>query len=87
EPTNHLDIDALALAIKNFERSVVIVSHGFRLLSQVAEELWEVADKTVHNQTKGDISIIDRKRNLMKHSEAQLEKVKLISKIATKGKT
>ncbi|KAG1906726.1 uncharacterized protein F5891DRAFT_1182134 [Suillus fuscotomentosus] len=44
EQTNHLDIDALA--IKNFERNVVIVSHVFRLLIQVAEELWEVADKT-----------------------------------------
>jgi len=34
EPTNHLDmgsIDALALAIKEFEGGVVIVSHDFRM--------------------------------------------------------
>ena len=38
------------------------------LISQVAEELWEVADKTINNLTKVDISIIDYKRNLIKES-------------------
>lgn len=45
EPTNTLDmqgIDALAEAINTFEGGVVLVSHDFRLLSQVAREIWVV---------------------------------------------
>lgn len=47
EPTNALDctgIDALAEAINAFEGGVVLVSHDFRLLSQVAREIWVVED-------------------------------------------
>lgn len=40
-------IDALAKAIKAFTGGVVIVSHDFRLISQVAQQLWEVKDKKV----------------------------------------
>jgi len=56
EPTNHLDmqcIDALAGAIKKFEGGVVLVSHDFRLIDQVAKEIW-VCDKGV-GPWKGDI--------------------------------
>ncbi|RXK39065.1 ATP-binding cassette, subfamily F, member 2 [Tremella mesenterica] len=88
EPTNHLDmasIDSLAAAIKEFEGGVVIVSHDFRLISQVAEDLWEVKDKKVINLTKQDITIVDYKKALAKRSQAQIEKARLISKTATKG--
>ncbi|POW20507.1 hypothetical protein PSHT_03457 [Puccinia striiformis] len=87
EPTNHLDmesIDALARAIKEFEGGVVVVSHDFRLISQVAEELWEVKNKKIVNLTKQDIDIKSYKSMLAKNSAAQIEKAKLVSK-ATKG--
>lgn len=57
EPTNHLDIetiDALADAIKGFEGGLVLVSHDFRLINQVAEEIW-VCDKQAVTKWKGDI--------------------------------
>jgi len=43
EPTNHLDmecIDSLAEAINAFPGGMVLVSHDFRLIGQVAQEIW-----------------------------------------------
>ena len=74
------------------------------LISQVAEELWEVANKTIKNLTKAEISIVDYKSNLVRQSmyphhflfvaflitpsgNAAIEKAKLFSKTASKGKT
>ena len=57
EPTNHLDmeaIDALADAIKAYNGGLVLVSHDFRLIDQVAEEIWLCEDKKV-TTWKGDI--------------------------------
>nr|XP_060638791.1 ATP-binding cassette sub-family F member 2 [Anolis sagrei ordinatus] len=57
EPTNHLDIetiDALADAISDFEGGMMLVSHDFRLIQQVAQEIW-VCEKRTITKWPGDI--------------------------------
>lgn len=66
EPTNHLDIDtidSLAEALNDFEGGLVLVSHDFRLISQVAEEIWICENETV---TKWNGDILDYKEMLKK---------------------
>ena len=49
EPTNHLDMagrDALADALNAYRGAVILISHDFRLLKIVADNLW-----LVHNHT------------------------------------
>lgn len=58
EPTNNLDIeciDSLAAAIKAFDGGVVLVSHDFRLISQVTDQIW-LCDKKQINIWDGDIT-------------------------------
>jgi len=50
EPTNAADmemIDSMSDAINAFNGGVVVISHDFRLLQQVAEEIW-VIDRGLH---------------------------------------
>jgi len=57
EPTNHLDIeaiDSLAVAINKFKGGLVLVSHDFRLIDQVAKVVWVCDDNDV-KPWKGDI--------------------------------
>jgi len=63
EPTNHLDIDAidsLASAIKAFDGGLVLVSHDFRLIDQVASEIW-VCENGGVTVWKDDIRAYKRK--------------------------
>jgi len=67
EPTNHLDletIDALADAINAFNGGLVLVSHDFRLINQVADEIWECRDGDIH-KWEGDI--LAYKEHLIEH--------------------
>jgi ATP-binding cassette, subfamily F, member 3 len=57
EPTNHLDFDsinALIVALNNFEGGLVVVSHDQYFLSALCDRLY-VVDKNGVNQFDGDI--------------------------------
>ena len=73
EPTNHLDIetiDSLAEAINEFEGGMLLVSHDFRLISQVAEEIWVCEHQTI---TKWEGDIFSYKKELTKQITKQLD--------------
>ncbi len=47
EPTNHLDIkgrSALAMALNDYKGSIVLITHDFQLIQEVAETLWLVKE-------------------------------------------
>merc|ERR1712110_1120601 len=74
EPTNHLDmetIDSLAEAINNFEGGLVLVSHDFRLINQVADQIWICEKQTV---SKWDRDIIAYKDHLKSKVMKELNK-------------
>merc|ERR1712113_1101318 len=74
EPTNHLDmqcIDALAEAINGYSGGLVLVSHDFRLIGQVAKEIW-VCDKTSITPWAGDTQ--SYKQHLKKSVKKRFEK-------------
>lgn len=74
EPTNHLDmetIDSLAEAINEWDGGLVLVSHDFRLISQVANEIWTVADGTV---TRWEGDIVAYKNHLRKTNEELMKR-------------
>ncbi|KAJ3693100.1 hypothetical protein LUZ60_012195 [Juncus effusus] len=57
EPTNHLDIetiDSLAEALNEWDGGLVLVSHDFRLINQVAQEIWVCESQKV-TRWEGDI--------------------------------
>ena len=75
EPTNPLDmdmIDSLALAINAYSGGLVVVSHDFRLLEQVAETIWVCEHKTI-TPWKSDIQAY--KKHLRKQMEADVKRM------------
>jgi len=78
EPTNHLDmetIDALADAINAFEGGLVLVSHDFRLINQVASEIWICENQTVTKWEKDILAYKDHlKAKVMKESNKDAKK-------------
>ncbi len=77
EPTNHLDLatrEALAMALNEFEGSVLLVSHDRALLRSTCDEFWLVGAGEVKN-FDGDLD--DYQRYLLDHAKAVREAAKL----------
>lgn len=63
EPSNHLDIeamDALSLALQNFQGGVLMVSHDVTMLQNVCTSLW-VCDKGTVEKFPGDVNAYKKK--------------------------
>ena len=76
EPTNHLDIetiDSLASALNDFEGGMVLVSHDFRLINQVAKQIFICENQTI---TKWTGDIISYKDHLAKRIAKKLANLK-----------
>ena len=77
EPTNHLDLatrEALAMAINDFDGTVMLVSHDRHLLRAVCEDFWMVGRGAV-GPFDGDLD--DYTRYLLEESKRLREEAKL----------
>ena len=85
EPTNHLDLatrEALAMALNEFEGTVMLVSHDRALLRSVCDEFWMVSRGGVA-PFDGDLD--DYQRYLLDEAKRQREAVKQASEPASKA--
>ena len=76
EPTNHLDLatrEALAMALNEFEGTVMLVSHDRALLRAVCDEFWMVSHGGV---TPFDGDLDDYQRYLLDEAKRQREAIK-----------
>jgi ATP-binding cassette subfamily F protein 3 len=77
EPTNHLDLatrEALAVALNEFEGTLMLVSHDRALLRSVCDEFWLVGRGTV-GDFDGDLD--DYQRYLLEEARRLREEAKL----------
>jgi ATP-binding cassette subfamily F protein 3 len=81
EPTNHLDLatrEALAMALNEFEGTVMLVSHDRALLRSVCDEFWLVSKGGV-GPFDGDLD--DYQRYLLEESKRLRDSLKEASKV------
>jgi ATP-binding cassette subfamily F protein 3 len=82
EPTNHLDLatrEALAMALNEFEGTVMLVSHDRALLRSVCDEFWMVSKGGVE-PFDGDLD--DYQRYLLDEGKRLREALKQAGKVA-----
>jgi ATP-binding cassette subfamily F protein 3 len=85
EHTNHLDLatrEALAMALNEFEGTVMLVSHDRALLRSVCDEFWMVSHGGVE-PFDGDLD--DYQRYLLDEAKRQREAIKEASSAAAKA--
>jgi len=78
EPTNHLDIqskDILKNALKNYEGTLIVVSHDRDFLEGLTDKVIEFKDKKL-NEYLGDIEYYLNKRKLDDMRAVELQKSK-----------
>ena len=84
EPTNHLDLatrEALAMALNEFEGTVMLVSHDRALLRSVCDEFWMVSrggvapfDGDLDDYQRYLLDEAKRQREAIKETQSQLNK-------------
>lgn len=93
EPTNHLDLatrEALAMAINDFDGTVMLVSHDRHLLRAVCEDFWMVG-RGVVGPFDGDLDdyqryLLDESKRLREEAkQAQLQQVVIHSPVSTQA--
>jgi len=65
EPTNHLDIrskDILKLALKNFDGTVVLVSHDRDFLDGLVDKMFEFGNKKIKEHIGGIYEFLEKKK-------------------------
>jgi ATP-binding cassette subfamily F protein 3 len=87
EPTNHLDLatrEALAMALNEFEGTVMLVSHDRALLRSVCDEFWMVSrggvapfDGDLDDYQRYLLDEAKRQRELIKEAQAEANKAKI----------
>jgi ATP-binding cassette, subfamily F, member 3 len=85
EPTNHLDLatrEALAMALNEFEGTVMLVSHDRALLRSVCDEFWMVSRGGVE-PFDGDLD--DYQRYLLDEAKRQREAIKEANSASAKA--
>ncbi len=83
EPTNHLDLatrEALAVALNEFEGTLMLVSHDRALLRSVCDEFWMVGRGAV---TDFDGDLDDYQRYLLDEAKRQREEAKVATRQAS----
>ena len=82
EPTNHLDLatrEALAVALNEFEGTLMLVSHDRALLRSVCDEFWLVGRGAI---TDFDGDLDDYQRYLFEEAKRQREEAKVATREA-----